>query len=79
MTTEQLKERYLGSSFKGRGQFKVGFTFRGKEYFTTTTNTMALDRIDDNEPERVYGAIYVTQKQALQSLYWEVKRSNNLN
>ena len=78
MTTEQLKERYLGSSFKGRGHFKVGFTFRGKEYFTTTTNTMAIDRIDDEMPTRTNKDYYVTQKQALTDLYNEVKRANDI-
>ena len=78
MTTQELKERYLGSSFKGRGHFRVGFTFRGKEYFAITTNTMAIDRIDDEMPERTNGAYYVTQKQALGALYGEVLRVNNL-
>ena len=78
MTTKQLEERYLGYTFLGRGHYKVGFNIRGIDRYCTTTNTMAIDRLDDNLPERDYGRYYVTQKQALQALYDEVKRKNYL-
>ena len=78
MTTRELKNKFLGVTFKGRGHYKVGFTIRGIDRYCTTTNTMAIDRIDDNLPERDYDRYYVTQKQALQSLYDEVKRKNDL-
>ena len=76
MTYKQLKSRYLGSGFSGYGHFRVGFLMYGKECYTITTNTMALDRLDDEMPERTPDGFYVTQKQALQSLYDEVKRDN---
>jgi hypothetical protein len=75
MTHKQLKERYLGSSFAGYGHFKVGFTIYGKPCYTVTTNTMALDRLDDDMPQRTM-SYYVTQRQALQSLYNEVRACN---
>ena len=78
MTTQDLKNRYLGYSFKNYGHFKIGFIFRNKGYFTTTTNTLAIDRIDDELPERTEG-YYTTQKQALLSLYNEVKKANDLH
>lgn len=78
MTTEQLKERYLGAGFKSYGHFKIGFVWRGKEYYSVTTNTMAIDRIDDEMPERTNKDYYVTQKQALTDLYNEVKRANGI-
>lgn len=78
MTQQDLKDRYLGSQFKSYGHFKVGFTIRGKDYYCITTNTLALDRIDDDLKDRENGRIYVTQKQALRSLYDEVKQKNNL-
>ena len=77
MTTQELKERYLGSSFKGRGHFRVGFIFRNKKYYSITTNTLAIDRIDDELPQPE--DYYTTQKQALLSLYNEVKRANDLH
>lgn len=77
MTLQQLKKRYLGARFKSYGHFKIGFVWRGKEYYSVTTNTMAIDRIDDM-PERTNKDYYVTQKQALTDLYNEVKRANDI-
>lgn len=76
MTTAELKSRYLGRKPLGSGHFRVGFLYRGGWIFAVTTNTRALDRLDDELPERDYDRYYVTQKQALQALYNEVKRKN---
>ena len=78
MTELDLVKRYLGSGLKSYGHFRVGFKFRGKEYYTITTNTMAIDRIDDEMPTRTNKDYYVTQKQALTDLYNEVKRANGI-
>jgi len=78
MTTKQLENRYLGHTFLGKGHYRIGFDIRGINRYCTTTNTMAIDRIDDELPERDYDRIYVTQKQALRALYDEVKRKNDI-
>lgn len=78
MTQQELKDRYLGYQFISYGHFKIGFVIRGKNYHCTTTNTLAIDRIDDNLQHIERNRVYVTQKQALRSLYDEVKKANNL-
>ena len=75
MNTTQLHQNV--SIFPaGHGHFKITISFRGKEYKCTTTNTMAIDRKD--EEERTLNGYYTTQKAALQSLYNECKLKNNL-
>ncbi len=75
MTTEQLKNR-ISTRFIGHGHFKITIQYRGKEYSSTTTNTMAIDRI--GESVRTPKEFYKTEKDALLSLYNECKRVNNL-
>jgi hypothetical protein len=75
MNTEQLKNR-ISTRFKGYGHFEVTIQYRGKEYSSTTTNTMAIDRI--GESARTPKEFYKTEKDALLSLYNECKRVNNL-
>lgn len=74
-----LKDKYLGSQFKSYGHFRIGFLIRGKEYYCITTNTMAIDRINEELPNVLRGAYYPTQEQALSSLYSEVKQHNHLD
>ena len=65
--------------FSGYGHFKVSTTFRGKEYSTVTTNTLAVDRYKDDETPVTRGKFYNSRNQAAQALYNEIKRANNLN
>ena len=75
----KIKDRFQGIQFKSYGHYTVSFLYRNKVYKCVTTNTLALDRLDDNLPNRIKTNHYVTQNQALNSLYWEVKQKNNLN
>jgi len=75
MTTQELKSK-VSTSFAGYGHFKVTIDYRGKQYTCTTTNTMAIDKIGDDTITR--DGFYTTEKQALQSLYDECKRTNYL-
>lgn len=76
MTLKQLKQRYEGHTFVSHGHFRVCFKIYNKSYCCITTNTLAIDRIDDDLPERTPNKFYVTQKQALEALYKEVKSHN---
>jgi hypothetical protein len=73
LTLNQLKRR-VSFGFSGYGHQKVSIIFRGKEYFCTSTNTTATDRIGSTNPENYWQ----TEKQAYLSLYNECKRANNL-
>ena len=79
MTYEQLKERFIGKSFAGYGHFKVSFNYRSRDISCTTADTMAIDRLNDENEGRVNEGFYTTKKQALQSLYNECKRANGYN
>jgi len=76
MTTQELKNR-ITTIFSGYGHQKVTIEFRNKTYSCITTNTIATDRIGDEEIRP--NAFYVTEKQALLALWDECKRKNNLN
>lgn len=78
-TLKDLTERYAGREFAGSGHYNVRFTIRGKEYSATTTNTLATDRLQESGylSPRAISCGY-TERQAMQSLYDEVKRKNGL-
>lgn len=75
MTHEQLKNRVSVSNVI-QGHFKVTILFRDKLYTSTSTNTLAYDKLNCEliEPKRYYA----TSKQAYQSLFDEVKRKHEL-
>lgn len=75
MTTQQLKNR-ISTQFSGYGHFKVTINYRNKTYTCITTNTMAIDKIGDEQ--RTPKEFYTTEKEALLSLYNECKRANDL-
>ena len=66
-------------SWKSYGTYDVTIEFRGNSYSCISHNTLAVDRIksdesiSDNRSEHGY-----TYKQALEALYDECKRANNL-
>jgi len=67
MTTQQLSTR-IDLRLSSYGHYRVTIQYRNKQYSCTTTNTMAVDRINSDEPD----------KSALLSLWNECKSANNL-
>lgn len=79
MNTEELRRR-ITIRWKGYGSYKVTIEYRGKFYSCTSHNSLAYDRIGgyaDNVSDRAVRDFY-TYKGALQALYDECKRANNL-
>lgn len=76
MTTSELRNR-VSVQFKSYGHYLVTISYYGKEYKTVTTNTLAIDRMRDDDGID-NGKVYVTPKQALEALYNECKRNNSL-
>lgn len=78
-TTAQLESAILVIESAGYGHKKVTILYRGKEYSHVTTNTLATDRLSEHAyiSDREVSNSY-TYKQALQALYNEVKRANDL-
>lgn len=77
MTTQELIGR-VTIQWKGCGSYRVTIEYRGKFYSCTSHNSLAYDRIKDYEsPERAVRYSY-TYKGALQTLYDECKRVNDL-
>ena len=65
--------------FSGYGHFRIFATYRGKQYSTVTTNTLAIDRYRDTDvPAKAKRDGWLTHKQAVNCLYNEIKRANNL-
>jgi hypothetical protein len=75
MTTAQLSQRIIADRTSSYGHYKVTIQYRGKEYSCISTDSMAYDRYND---EYAKGRGIYTQKDALQSLWSECKRKNNL-
>ena len=78
MTLENLLKNYQGYDFLGRGHYRVKFIIRNKMRSAVTTNTTAIDRINNDEVSDKTERYGYTLKQALQTLYKEVKRANGL-
>ena len=77
MTLEQLTDKItVGVCLDGH--FRVSIEYRGKCYSTTSTNTLALDRIHDQDISDTKVACSYTLKGAFQALWNECKRNNNL-
>ena len=80
MTLNQLKQKFNGATMTGYGHYRISFDIYGKERTCTTTNTLALDRINSEDYDwgTNHKKFYATIKQAYEALYNEVKRNNNL-
>lgn len=79
MTLKQLERKFQGCIPTGYGHYKVMFENRGKTYYHTTNNMLAIDRIRDRDyylPTEKHGE--GTYKQALEALWNEVKRNYSL-
>ena len=78
MTTQELTNAVRRIAPCGFGTISVTIKYRGKSYSCFSNDTEALDRIHDvylPDRENKYGYTY---KQALQALYDECKRKNDL-
>jgi hypothetical protein len=74
MTTQQLLERIDVRSTTSYGHWKVTIQYRGKKYSCISNDSLAYDRhLDEDSRGKLY-----TQKAALQTLWNECKRKNNL-
>ena len=79
MTTQELRSR-ITVRWKGYGTYKVTIEYRGKFYSCTSHNSLAYDRITGyayEVPDRAVKDSY-TYKGALQALFDECKRANDL-
>lgn len=78
MRLSELKER-VSFIRSGHGHFTVTIEYRGNKYNATSTNTIVIDRINNQDVSEMSIANYgYTLKQAYISLYDEVKIKNNL-
>lgn len=79
MTLDNLWQAYLGRKICGYGQYSIQFKVRGNFIQCHTNNTLAFDRlhmIGEVTPRvNLYG---YTERQALEALYNECKRKNNI-
>ena len=77
---ESIKKT-LRNKKTGHGHFQVSIEIKGKQYKTTTTNTMAIDAAfddcyDDNDNN---GRYYESREEAREDLINEIFRANNIN
>jgi len=77
MTLQDLKNKVIVSA-AGYGHKNIQIVYKGKKYNSTTTNTMATDRVNSDDDRKIKGLYYETVKEAYLSLYNECKRANNL-
>jgi len=77
MTTQQLLERIDARKTTSYGHYRVTIQYRGKKYTCISNDSLAYDRHLDTECWYSRGKLY-TQKEALQTLWNECKRKNNL-
>jgi hypothetical protein len=73
MTTQELINRIDVRNTTSYGHYRVTIQYRGKEYNCTTTDSLAVDKHDNEDASGFY-----TQKSALMTLWRECKRKNNL-
>lgn len=77
MNTKQLENRTT-VKWDGYGSYQVTIIFRNKHYKCRSNNSLAYDRLnDDNHPPRWQLCGY-TYKRALKAFYNECARANNL-
>ena len=77
MTTKELQKK-VAFTFPDYRHYHITIIYRGKGYYYTSTNTSAIDRINDDNDGINHDSYYKTKKQALISLYNECKQANNL-
>lgn len=78
MTLQELKEKVNVRRANGYCSYEVTITYRGKEYHCHSNNSLAWDRLDDDNYTDTYIMGGYTNKQAWKAFYDECKRKNNL-
>lgn len=73
MTTQELLNRIDVCKTSSYGHYKVTITFRNKKYTCISTDSLAYDKYLDEDAKGIY-----TQRIALENLWRECKRKNNL-
>lgn len=78
MTLQELKQRVRVERDRGYCSYIVKIDYRGKEYKCHSNNSLAWDRLDDdNYRDNEVNGFY-TNKGAYQAFYDECKRKNCL-
>lgn len=79
MTTKELYSK-VSTAWVGYGLHKVTVNYRGKEYTCKTHNTLATDRLSEEDGTFAYArkrsGCGLTLREALQMLYDECRRVN---
>jgi hypothetical protein len=78
MTLNELKNRVRVTRAKGYSSYEVTIQYRGKEYRCHSNNSLAWDRLDDENYRDNQVAGFYTNKGAYLAFYDECKRVNNL-
>jgi hypothetical protein len=78
MTVSELSQRINVVSTTSYGHFRVTIEYRNKKYSCITNNAPAVDRHDDDDAKGPHFKGIYTQKDALETLWSECKRKNNL-
>jgi len=78
MTLKELKQKVTVRRDKGFSLYKVTIIYHGKEYTCTSNNSLAWDRLDDDNYRDNEVSGFYTNKGAYQAFYDECKRKNNL-
>lgn len=75
---EELKKVTAVSKGVGYNEYVVGISYRGKNYVCISHNSLAFDRLDDEELSDNKSKGGYTNRQAWQAFYDECKRHNCL-
>lgn len=78
MTLQELREKVKVRRASGYCSYTVTITYRGKEYICHSNNSLAWDRLDDDNYRDNEVSGFYTNKGAYQAFYDECKRKNNL-
>ena len=78
MTLNELKHRVAVRHASGYCQYDVEITYRGKQYKCKSNNSLAWDRLDDDNYADNHSVCGYTNKEAWKAFYNECKRKNGL-
>lgn len=78
MALKDLKDRISVRHANGYCQYDVEITYRGKQYKCQSNNSLAWDRLDDDNYADNYPVYGYTNKGAWKAFYNECKRKNHL-
>lgn len=78
MTLKELRKRVRVKRASGYCSYEVTITYRGKKYRCHSNNSLAWDRMDDDNYRDNEVSGFYTNKGAYQAFYDECKRKNNL-